>query len=419
MTFKSTSQISLSFIISVTLFIFLILLLSLHTQSVASPNSSAASSAASYFANTQAPTWTVQTVDHADLFFQEPDLRIDINNVPKVAYFEGRIENNMQLITLTYAYMDDSGWITKHVRPAGVYDGGSTDLSLALDSNQNPHIAYTNFTEWSYPYLGGHLKYAWHNGVNWNVDIVDYGKQGSLAGYMPSLAIDSNDIPHIGYVRYNYTGTYENVGYAYKPDSTWITETIEVEQNIGWYLDLVLDSNDRPHMVYSNRGPSNIKHVWRDIDIWYTEVITSMDIRDMASTIDKHDTIHIVMRYSDPLHGPDEIWYARQYDADWEWEHIPSIYGYIVSLKTNDRGMPYLAYSAGGGLVEFTYKDGYGNWNKEPINSVAGNRISLDLDTNECPQVVFPDGNHSILQYATRRCPVGLFNTSFPAIFSQ
>jgi hypothetical protein len=61
--------------------------------------------------------------------------------------------------------------------------------SLALDSNDNPHISYRDS-------LNGDLKYAHWDGSVWVLQTAD--ALGN-AGECTSLALDSNDNPHISY----------------------------------------------------------------------------------------------------------------------------------------------------------------------------------------------------------------------------
>ena len=83
--------------------------------------------------------------------------------------------------------------------------------SLALDSNNNPHISY----------IGPGIKYAYWDG-NWHTERVD-GGEGCA-----SIALDSNDNPHISY--------YDNRGYLKYAhwDGTWHTKTVDNSLDEGY-----------------------------------------------------------------------------------------------------------------------------------------------------------------------------------------
>jgi len=82
--------------------------------------------------------------------------------------------------------------------------------SLALDSSGWPHISY-------YDHTNRDLKYAWYNGVAWQIETVDSG--GDVGEY-PSLALDSSDRPHI-----SYSGN--GLKYAWHNGTGWQTETVD------------------------------------------------------------------------------------------------------------------------------------------------------------------------------------------------
>ena len=65
--------------------------------------------------------------------------------------------------------------------------------SIAVDSNDNVHISY-------YDYSNSDLKYAYNNGSSWNIQVVDNGQpDGYEIGFPSSIAVDSNNTPHISY----------------------------------------------------------------------------------------------------------------------------------------------------------------------------------------------------------------------------
>jgi hypothetical protein len=73
-------------------------------------------------------------------------------------------------------------------------------LSLALDADNLPHIAYAEQS------LSDHtiLKYARRDGATWTTETVDDGTLGDDtvdAGYFPSIAVDGDGRAHISYNR--------------------------------------------------------------------------------------------------------------------------------------------------------------------------------------------------------------------------
>ena len=68
-----------------------------------------------------------------------------------------------------------------HIETVDSYGKVGEDPSIALDSNDHPHISY---------YGNGNLKYAYYDGSSWHIETVDSDGWGS------SIALDSNDHPH-------------------------------------------------------------------------------------------------------------------------------------------------------------------------------------------------------------------------------
>jgi hypothetical protein len=125
-----------------------------------------------------ATSWNIQTVDANGAFGSGVSTALDSKDKPHlcyIAYVDGYYRNPAYL---TYASWNGSDWNIQNVT-ANIHSIGYT--SLALDSNDNPHITY----EW------GELKYASWTGEDWNIQNV-----GSERG-LGSLVLDSADRPHI------------------------------------------------------------------------------------------------------------------------------------------------------------------------------------------------------------------------------
>jgi hypothetical protein len=135
--------------------------------------------------------------------------------------------------TLRYAYWNGSGWSIETIDS----EGDLRIKSLALDSNDWPHISY-------YDYINGDLRYAYWNGTSWNIQIVE--SEGDV-GWFNSIAL-SNDLPHISY----WDKTNGDLKYAYlkaipatidfdpdtlnlKSKDKWVTVYIELLEGYDVY----------------------------------------------------------------------------------------------------------------------------------------------------------------------------------------
>lgn len=132
--------------------------------------------------------------------------------------------------------------VTEVLAPVEAVDAVSTTgfyPSLALDSQDHPHICYADALN--------NIKYATKSGASWT--IVDIASPGRY----PSLKLDSQDNPHISYNEF-WISDYRDLKYMVRLDGTWYTWTVnEVE---GFYRNpsLALDSQDNIHIAFNSTG---------------------------------------------------------------------------------------------------------------------------------------------------------------------
>ncbi len=179
-----------------------------------------------------------------------PSISLDSNNKPHISFLS--ISSAMPTYELRYAKFVGSGgncyndkWECTSIIPLS----GSVHSSIALDSNDIPHIAYSAA---SLEFVG----YAYYNGTNWVTEKVDL----NYAGTDVSIALDSNDMPHISYIGIND----HDLKYATKQgsgrcssgsDNGWACTSIEPSVTGISSRAIALDLNDKPYISYSNNAP--------------------------------------------------------------------------------------------------------------------------------------------------------------------
>lgn len=113
--------------------------------------------------------------------------------------------------------------------------------SLCLNTNDRPRIAFQVRTD-------GDLAYAWPDGDEWQMTIVDDGgPQNHNVGANTCLVLDSQGGPHITY----WDATVARVKYARLAGSTWRTEVVEGGELVGWFsTSVALDEGGAAHASY-------------------------------------------------------------------------------------------------------------------------------------------------------------------------
>lgn len=108
-------------------------------------------------------------------------------------------------------------------------------LGHAADADGHPHLAYG----------GDQLVHAWHDGAEWQFEVVD---ATAGCGGAASIAIGGNGSIHIA-----YSGPSGELRYALLFAGVWSTWTLDASAETH-DLDLALDASDEPHIAYINSG---------------------------------------------------------------------------------------------------------------------------------------------------------------------
>lgn len=334
--------------------------------------------------------WGIETVDYgyAENVGEYSSIALDGNGNPHISYYDQTNGN------LKYALKRGGRWQIEIVDSAG---NVGKHTSIAIDSRGNPHISYYDSTT-------GALKYAARQGSSWEIEIVDSAaRAGQYTGLYTSIALDRDGNPHIGY----YDSTDDNrargsLKYAVKSAESWQIVTVDSAGNAGGYISIALDSNDQPHISYLDFINVDLKYAVKSEDNWQIEVADSTGRVGPYSSIalDSRGGPHISYRDS----TKDDLKYAMKNGGSWQLETVDSAgrLGLYTSITLDNNGDPHISYyDSTNEELRYAVKSANG-WQIATVESAGnvGRHTSISLDSSDNPHISYYDFTNGELKYA-------------------
>ncbi|MFQ6107313.1 MAG: CARDB domain-containing protein [Thermoplasmata archaeon] len=265
------------------------------------------------------------------------------------------------------------------------------DSSIAMDSNNLPHISYYGGKDGM-----GALKYAHYDGTLWNITYVDTGSP--MMGVDTSLALDSTDRPHIAY----FDKSNGDLKYARLDGVVWVNETVESEGDVGYNPSLDMDSLDRPHIAYNNATSMTLRYAHWNGTSWVRETIDftgDVGYPQQFLELDSSDRPHVVYHAS-AVSPNSSLRYAHWNGSSWAIESVPIEEGYghgaeqsmSMALDSSDR--PHISYVRHIGMVTTEVRHIFWNgteWIDELVTffTYTDSVNSLELDSRDRPHIAF------------------------------
>ncbi len=329
--------------------------------------------------------WTIQTVDFGT--FVVSSLALDSEDRPHISYYS--LGNSR----LCYASGLEGVWTIEVLAEPGFYP------SLVLDSSARPRISC---------FGGDTLKYVSFNGSSWSYQTVVAHVTVYNDKNAP-LCLDSSGYPHILYEN-NPPEESDVLKYVYWDGTTWQQQTVmETGNSFACQLSMALDRFDNAHISYSSdllfTEFGRVKYATSsDGTNWTIETVVSCGKTGYTSlAIDSNGDPHIA--YDDGY----SIGYARRRDGYWmsETVNLPCEYGATdISMALDSSDNPHIAYreyrgSTAGDLMYMRKSGGSWLFQKVDAGGVEGRGISLALDSREQPRISYLTVNPPyILKYA-------------------
>ena len=324
--------------------------------------------------------WQVQTINSDGIKVAGLDLALDSYNQPHIGYTTVNRE-------LFYTHLKNYSWVSQTIANSAV-----SALAIVLDDANTPHVTYTQ--------PGPDIIYARLNGNSWITDTVD-----GDAVVAPSLALDSSGNPHLAYqdVRPTHLPWARGIAYAYWTGSQWQTSIID-KSITGCEFDcdtvsLVLDSFDSPQVAYRNIEDNRIIHAKYDSNTWMTKTV---DISSFAPqlVLNSTDVPHVVYTHEGPVAK-----FGAYDGALWQTHIIDDWTTAWPSLTFDKLDQPHVAYCdvrsvpPGRGL-KYAYLNG-SNWVVSQVDRVECDKVSIELDKWGYPHIAYYDITNNALKYAS------------------
>jgi len=251
------------------------------------------------------------------------------------------------------------------------------DAAVAVDSQGNPHVAWSCFTgtgwggdkeEWQY-------KYARWDGSSWQT--TQFTALATHRSRDTSLVVDGQDRPHMAFYVYDRNTAMSRLVYV-TPGSggAWLTEDVfSGPSGSGADPDLALDSQGRPHISHVGRYSRFDGTQWQTEDAWPIGFRNSL-------ALDAQDTPHVAS--PDGMYGYPS--YGTKHQGQWTQTFIVTptdAWGMSIDLDAQDK--PHVAWwDSSKAVPAYSWDTGSG-WDTEWIpdqhhSSFGSKGVSLELD---------------------------------------
>ncbi|HPM77278.1 MAG TPA: carboxypeptidase regulatory-like domain-containing protein, partial [bacterium] len=323
-------------------------------------------------------TSSVTTVGSQSGFYNA--LAIDSADNPHIAF--------SQLGDLMYTvWSDTDGWATETVDDAAFY----TYVALALDGDDSAHIAYFDWTNSDLRYTTNMMSEDW---ASTTVDSTN------STGQYPDIVVDDNEYAYIAY-RY---GTGEDTRYATNASGSWVVSTIDTDYYAGINTKIAFDSADHVHITAHTSWRGVLRH-YIDNPAWTIEDVAEAGIYGQynALAVDSTGVAHV--SYWDRFNI--DLRYASNSGDGWTAETIDSDGSFTdIAIDSNDK--VHISYFYGSPLDGLKYAtNASGSWVTETVDGddeatpVMGKESRLALDADDKAHIVYQTNIDNSVKYAT------------------
>ena len=242
-------------------------------------------------------------------------------------------------------------------------------VSIAVDSMSYPHILYmeNNFM----------LKYAKWTGSEWIIQSIEYASSSPV-----TLCLDKNDVPHIAY----FNPSDSSLRYAKWTGSQWLFSTISDDCR-DQFISIITDNSNIPHVLYgANTGGVNcVKWTGSQWEVEQDNLPGEIGVLK----VDSNDHLHIISFGNGSCElntWTGTEWVTEGFYGEGDEDNPESCGNISFDLDSNDN--PHIVYYGEGGGTKYAQWTG-SEWNITLLDPDLLNYAILDLDTSDVPFVSY------------------------------
>jgi hypothetical protein len=238
-------------------------------------------------------------------------------------------------------------------------------------------------------------------GADWTISTIAGTKD--VVGFSTSMAVDSNNKVHIGYI--DSEGTDNALRYATNVSGDWLVTTID-SGDVGWDTSIAVDSSDHVHISYYTATNHDLRYATNASGDWVTSTIDSghlMGIDEIHIAVDSNNKIHICYHgFLDSI--GDTLEYITNASGSWVASTIDSgDAGLYSSIAIGSNNKVYISYLYGtDGALKFA-TNASGRWVKYTVDRKKGVgwQTSIAVDSHNKVHISYTDSIDIALKYAT------------------
>ncbi len=273
-----------------------------------------------------------------------------------------------------YATNATGSFISTIARPSSSEGGQANTYAYAVDAGGHQHLALASrYGDTSAGlYYGSNLTGAWV-----------FSKVSAAWPTSVSLALDTNGRPHVAFTQQINALTNQvlptsqwRVGYATNASGAWVVETASSGATFGGSAAIALDATNQPVVVFPDAATTHLTRARRIGGTWTKDTIFSgaSNIRDPSVTLDAGGVLHIAISAALPGDTKLRIEYIRGTTGSWTAEGVTggTVYRLNPTIGRAADGTVWISHWTDDGQIWVHRRPMSGGWTGTLLDTALG-----------------------------------------------